>query len=281
MQLLFNFYLDANLFLALARQQAQPVARILEQLPPIPADGQWANFVRNQDELNLSHLSPEERDEVFGAFAPNKVERVFGRGIRRRLASMLGANRARTELIYSVLLSLPGTPVLGYGDEIGMGDDLGLPERLSVRTPMQWTAGRNAGFSDAPREKLIRPVIAEGPFGYSELNVERQRTDEDSLLRWFERVIALRADHSEIGSGSLQLIDSGDQAVLAHSCNGARRRLLALHNFSSERRTLRLPSGEVMRNTTEVFADTHYPGRPDDSGTELRPHGYRWFAGPS
>jgi maltose alpha-D-glucosyltransferase / alpha-amylase len=277
MHLLLNFYLDAYLFLALARHQAEPVARIVGNLPPTPFAGQWANFVRNQDELNLSHLSAEEREEVFEAFAPSEDERVFGRGIRRRVAPMLDGDPRRLEFVYSLLLSLPGTPVLGYGDEIGMGDDLGLPERLSVRTPMQWSATAGGGFSDAPAHQLIRPVIADGPFGCERLNVDRQRAADASLLRWFERAIAVRREHQEIGFGAVRVIDSDDPAVLAHCCDWDGKRLLALHNFSDERRRIRLPVDETPPEASEVLSDAQYP-RVDDGWVVLRPAGYRWLA---
>jgi maltose alpha-D-glucosyltransferase / alpha-amylase len=201
--LLLNFYLDVHMFLALARHASEPLARVLNKLLPIPARGQWANFVRNQDELNLSHLSQTERAEVFSAFAPSENEQIFGRGIRRRLAPMLAGDRRRLELIYSLLFSLPGTPIIGYGDEIGMGDVLSLPERLSVRTPMQWSSARSGGFSNAPAERLIRPVIDDAQFGYEQLNVMCQRDQSASLLRWFQRVIAARREHEEIALGSV------------------------------------------------------------------------------
>src|SRR5262249_8770703 len=157
--MLFSFLLNQHLFLALARQSAEPLVRVLKQLPALPATGQWANFLRNHDELDLGRLTAAEREEVYRAFGPEGRMRAYGRGIRRRLAPMFGGDRRRLELAYSLLFSLPGTPVLRYGDEIGMGDDLSLPERASVRTPMQWTDERNAGFSAAPGEKLSRPVI--------------------------------------------------------------------------------------------------------------------------
>jgi maltose alpha-D-glucosyltransferase / alpha-amylase len=277
MHLLLNFYLDAYLFLALTRRQAEPVARVIGALPRIPPEGQWANFIRNQDELNLSHLSDEEREEVFATFAPAEDERVFGRGIRRRVAPMLGGDSRRLELIYSLLLSLPGTPVLGYGDEIGMGDHLSLPERLSVRTPMQWAPSSGGGFSDAPAEQLIRPLIAAGPFGYERLNVASQRAEERSMLHWLETAIALRREHHEIGRGDLRLIETGDPAVLAHCCEWSDRRLLALHNFSDGPRTVSLSGDWSPDEATELLADSRYPSR-DDGRVELAPSGYRWWA---
>ena len=276
MSLLLNFYLDANLFLALARGEANPVARLLDRLPPISPQGQWANFLRNQDELNLARLDGEQQREVFAAFAPREEERVFGRGIRRRLPTMLGGDRRRIELAYSVLFSLHGTPLMGYGDEIGMGDDLRLPERMSVRTPMQWSAGPNAGFSSAPADRLIRPVIATGPFGCERVNVERQRADEGSLLRWMQRVWRARRELPQIGRGRTEAMDTGDPAVLAHRCEWRGRGLLALHNFSDQARAVALPAGALPAGAVEVIADTTYDAAAGDE-LVLTAYGYRWL----
>jgi len=275
MHLLFNFYLDANLFLALARKRADPVSRILGQLPAVPRGGHWANFVRNQDELNLSHLSDEERDEVFEAFAPREQERIFGRGIRRRLPPMLEGDRRRIELVYSLLLSLPGVPVIGYGDELGMGDDLELAERYSVRTPMQWSPAANAGFSETTTEAPLRPVIARGPFAYERLNVEAQLADEHSLLRWFQRALRLRRERTEIGLGESRMLETGDPTVIAQLCERDRRGLLTIHNLSDEPRAVTLATFEPAGPPEELLADDDYA--PVDGGRlELHPYGYRW-----
>jgi len=172
LHMMFNFWVNQHLFYALATGDAAPLARALRQTALPNARGQWAHFLRNHDELDLGRLPDEQRQEVFAAFAPGPRMQLYGRGIRRRLAPML-AERTRIELAYSLLLSLPGTPVLRYGDEIGMGDDLALDERAAIRTPMQWSHERNAGFSSA--EKLIRPVIERGPYGFASVNVERQQ----------------------------------------------------------------------------------------------------------
>ncbi len=163
--LLLNFYLDNYVFLTLAREEAEPVKRALKTLPPVQREEQYANFLRNHDELDLERLSDEEREEVFKNFAPNENMRIFGRGVRRRLAPMLG-DRRRLEGAYSLMFSLPGTPVLRYGQEIGMGEDLSLEGRDAVRTLMQWSATPNGGFSTAPESELIRPTIREGDYGF-------------------------------------------------------------------------------------------------------------------
>jgi len=166
--------------------------------------------------------------------------------------------------------------VLGYGDELGMGDDLRLPERYSVRTPMQWSAGAHAGFSDAPGDELIRPVISDGPFAHERLNVDTQLADDDSLLRWFQRAVSLRREHAEIGLGEARLVDTGDPAVLAQRCERGGAGLVTLHNFADEPRTAGLEGSEVPADAVEVFADAAYP-QPEGGRVELGPYGYRWL----
>ncbi len=181
LQMLFDFILMENIYLALARGEAEPIIRALKEAPAIPDSGQWAIFLRNHDELTLDKLSKSEREEVFSAFGPDPNMQIYDRGIRRRLAPMLKNDRRCLELAHSLLLSLPGTPVLWYGQEIGMGEDLSLPERNSVRTPMQWSDSRNAGYSDAPSDKLVRPVISEGEFSYKQVNFAAQDRDKELL----------------------------------------------------------------------------------------------------
>ena len=179
--MLFNFNANMHLWLALAREDATPLVKALEETAGIPATDQWANFLRNHDEIDLSRLSEEERADTFAAFGPEPEMQLYGRGIRRRIATMLGADRSRLELAFSLLLTLPGTPVLYYGDEIGMGEDLSLPERHPVRTAMQWTAKKNGGFSSASASDVRVPVISKGEFGYRKVNVARY-TDRDRVV---------------------------------------------------------------------------------------------------
>ena len=179
LHLLFDFVLNPRIFLALAREDAEPLSESLTDAVRVPSDGQWATFLRNHDELDLSRLTQGQRDEVFRAFAPSARMRLFGRGIRRRLAPMLGNDRARIELAYALQFSLPGTAVLRYGEEIGMGENLSLPGRTAFRTPMQWTSGPNGGFSEAARRQLAIPVIDRGPYSYRQVNVTAQRSDPD------------------------------------------------------------------------------------------------------
>lgn len=276
MHMLFNFMVNQHLYLALARRSAEPLIAGLRRLPQIPDLGQWAQFLRNHDELSLDKLSEAEREQVFAAFAPDEQMRIYKRGIRRRLAPILGNDRRRLELAHSLLLTLPGTPVLYYGDEIGMGEDLSLPERMSVRTPMQWSAGQNGGFSAAPPERLIRPVISDGAFGYERVNVTAQRRDDGSLLQWLQRIIGMRRQCPEFGIGRFELLDPGDPRVLAHRCEWDGGTVIAVHNFADEPRTARLHTGQaplidlIGRRECE-------PNGHEEYKIELEPYGYRWF----
>src|SRR5439155_13552532 len=180
LHMLLDFILNGQLMLALARQDPEPVVGALRGTPTLPAGGQWATFLRNHDEIDLSRLTAEQRAEVFAAFGPDRAMRLYDRGVRRRLAPMLGGDRRRLEMAYSLQFTLRGTPVLRYGEEIGMGEDLSLPGRQAIRTPMQWSSRRHAGFTRA--DEPVRPVVSGGGYGYARVNVSEQRRHADSLL---------------------------------------------------------------------------------------------------
>ena len=200
LQMMLNFPVNQRLFYALATQDVGPLTWALQQTARKPYAAQWVHFLRSHDELDLGRLSPEQRSQVFQAFAPDKHMQLYDRGIRRRLAPMLGNDRRRLELAFSVLLSLPGTPMLQYGDEIGMGDDLTLDERECARTPMQWTSERHGGFSRAAR--TVRPCIDDDTYGFRKVNVAEQRRVPDSLLNWLERRIRMRRECLELAWGT-------------------------------------------------------------------------------
>src|SRR5947209_1308644 len=213
LQMMFNFDANQHTFLALAAGDARPLQKALKATKARPATAQWGQFLRNHDELDLGRLEPKERERVFQEFGPTPEMQLYERGIRRRLAPMLGGDRRRLELAYSLMLSLPGTPVLRYGDEIGMGDDLRLPERNCARTPMQWSTEKNAGFTTS--DKPVLPVISDGPYGYEHLNVAEQRRNPDSLMNWMERMIRMRKEAPEIGWGEFAFLRAGTNEVLA------------------------------------------------------------------
>jgi trehalose synthase len=281
LQMLFSFPVMQQLYLSLARQDVRPLAAALAELPTDSDDTQWAMFVRNHDELTLDKLTDEEREEVFAAFGPDESMQLYGRGLRRRLPPMLDGDQRRIRLVYSLLFSLPGTPVLFYGEEIGMGENLDIEGRLSVRTPMQWTDGRNAGFSDADPSRLRRP-IPDGPYGPEGINVTEQTRDEGSLLNWMSRLARRRRETPEFGWGRCTLVDSGDHAVLAHRCDWAGRAVLAIHNLSAEPREVELRL-EVDRDDELTVLDLLDLAGPrnkvdgDRLAVEIEGYGYRWL----
>jgi maltose alpha-D-glucosyltransferase/alpha-amylase len=229
-QLMFNFYVNQHLFYALATSDLKPLKKAMVATKDIFPAAQWAQFLRNHDELDLGRLTDKQRQKVFERFGPEKHMQLYDRGIRRRLAPMLD-NRAHIELAYSLMFALPGTPVLRYGDEIGMGDDLSLDEREAVRTPMQWTDDKNGGFSGADKGRLIHPVISEGPFSYERINVEAQRRKPDSLLNWMTAMIRLRKECPEVGHGDWEIIEVDNPHVLVLLYQWKGERILTLHNF--------------------------------------------------
>jgi trehalose synthase len=240
----FDFITMANLWLSMARGEAGPLAHALQSRPKIPPESQWATFVRNHDELTLDRLTDSERDEVFKAFGPSKRMQVYNRGLRRRLAAMLDGDQARIRLVLSLLFSLPGTPVMFYGDEIGMGENLGAKGRLAVRTPMQWTGARNGGFSSAPARSLISPMVR-GDLGPTTVNVADQRPDPESLHAYVRSLIRVYRECPELGWGDFALLPCDTPSVLAHQVSWEGRTLVVLHNLAGEpvRATATLASG--------------------------------------
>jgi len=274
--LMFNFYVNQYTFYALATGEIEPLINALEQTRTNMPTNQWAHFLRNHDELDLGRLTDEERQKVFERFGPDENMRLYNRGIRRRLAPMLGS-RQQQELAYSLMFSLPGTPVIRYGDEIGMGDNLELEEREAVRTPMQWSAQRNAGFSEA--DKLVHPVIESGFYSFKNLNVEQQRREPDSLLNWMTALIRLRKECPEIGLGEWEIIKTDHPHVLIMSYKWNDRSLWTFHNFADKPTEIVLKQKQV---DTIGFTDLmkNEEIRVDEKKriiVALESYGYRWF----
>jgi maltose alpha-D-glucosyltransferase/alpha-amylase len=278
LHLVFNFSVMQRTYLALARQDARPVEQALRSLPPVPFDSQWANFLRNHDELTLDQLSDDEREEVFQAFGPDPAMQVYGRGLRRRLPPMVGGDLRRLRMLYSLLFSLPGTPVLFYGEEIGMGENLGVPGRGAVRTPMQWSDEPGAGFSTADPGTFPAPLV-EGEYGPMAVNVAAQRRDPDSFLNWFERVIRRRVETPELGLGSWDVLRSDARAVLAHRCDWAGSTVVALHSFSPEPCEVRVELDDI--DDAVAIDDLLGGGRAGLDGPRLEltleAYGHRWY----
>jgi maltose alpha-D-glucosyltransferase/alpha-amylase len=277
--MLFDFMLNGRLMLALARENPEGIIDALQDAPKLPAGGQWATFLRNHDEVDLSRLTTEQRSEVFAKFGPDETMQLYGRGIRRRLAPMLGNDRRHVELAYALQFSLRGTPVLRYGEEIGMGDDLGQKGRNAIRTPMQWSYLPNGGFSTARKKDLVRPVISGGDFGYETVNVTAQRQDPNSLLSWFERMIRTLREAPEVGSGTCRHVDvATPPGVLVHRCDDTTGTMLFVHNLAGEPGTVDLSSlaGEA-EFPNDVLADQEYPEPGKLDAIAIAGHGYRWI----
>ena len=279
LHMLFDFMLNGRLMLALARQDTEPVIDALRDTPALPPGAQWATFLRNHDEVDLSRLTAEQRADVFAAFGPDETMQVYDRGIRRRLAPMLGGDRRRIELAYALQFSLRGTPVLRYGEEIGMGEDLSLHGRDAIRTPMQWSYLPNAGFSRAEPDQLVRPVITDGEFGYDTVNVTAQRHDPASLLSWFERMIRTLREAPEVGGGSCTHVDvPAPRGVLAHRADSPAGTMLFVHNLSDRAATVDLGVvADEAEFPNDVLADQKYPEPGDFTKIEIAGYGHRWI----
>jgi maltose alpha-D-glucosyltransferase/alpha-amylase len=275
--MMFNFAGNQQVFLALARETAVPVRTAIDASPAIPPAAGWATFLRNHDEVDLSGLQPSERADVFAKFGPEKEMQLYDRGIRRRLASMLGGDQRRIRLAYVLQFSLPGTPVIRYGEEIGMAEDLSLPQRDAIRTPMQWADAPQAGFSAAT--ETVRPVIAKGDFGYHSVNVRDQQSDPASLLSWFQKVLPVLRECPEFGSGQCTVLDTRDDRVLGLRYDGPTGVMLAVLNLSTDKVTVSLTPQPIVTDgfPVDVFADRPYPDPGDLTELNLDGSGYRWL----
>ena len=275
----FDFIGMQKMYLSLARHDARPLAEALQDRPPIPPDCQWATFVRNHDELTLDKLSDEERQEVFAAFGPKEEMQVFGRGLRRRLPPMLDGDPRRIRMVYSLLFSLPGTPTLFYGEEIGMGENLATPGRMAVRTPMQWSDERNGGFSSARSSRLPGPLPEDG-FSPRFVNVSGQRRDPDSLLAFVSLLVRRYRECPELGWTEVDVLEQPHVSVLAMCSSVDDAAVVTLHNLSPDPVDVplvldKVPSGDrlvdLLQNGEIPIDDRHRADVP------LEGYGYRWL----
>jgi maltose alpha-D-glucosyltransferase/alpha-amylase len=275
----FHFPLMPRMFMSIRMEDRYPIIDILEQTPAIPPTCQWSLFLRNHDELTLEMVTDEERDYMYRVYAHDPQMRI-NLGIRRRLAPLLGNNRRRIELMNGLLFSLPGTPVIYYGDEIGMGDNIYLGDRDSVRTPMQWSADRNAGFSTANRQRLYLPVVAESEYHYETVNVDAQQNNPYSLLWWMKRLIALRKRYQAFGRGTLTFLTPENRKILAFIREFEDERILVVANLSRfvQAAELDLSHCEGMV-PVEIFGQTEFPAIGElPYFVTLGPHSFYWFA---
>jgi maltose alpha-D-glucosyltransferase/alpha-amylase len=274
----FHFPLMPRLFLAIRKEDRQPIVDVLARTPSIPPGCQWALFLRNHDELTLEMVTAEERDYMYHEYAQDRRMQL-NLGIRRRLAPLLDGNRRRIELMNSLVFSLPGAPIMYYGDEIGMGDNIYLGDRNGVRTPMQWSADRNAGFSRADPERLALPLIENPLYHYATVNVDAQQRSPASLLNWMRRLIAIRRRYPVFGRGTLELLEPVNARVLAYVREHDGRTMLCVANLSRFVQPcevdLRRFAGRV---PVEVFGETRFPPIGElPYFLTLGPHSFYWF----
>ncbi|ADI14542.1 maltose alpha-D-glucosyltransferase [Truepera radiovictrix] len=280
-QMAFNFPLMPRMYLALRRESRQPIVEMLRLTDGIPESAQWALFLRNHDELTLEMVTDEERDFMYNEYAADRQFRI-NLGIRRRLAPLLGGERRRIELMNALMLSLKGSPIIYYGDEIGMGDNTFLGDRNGVRTPMQWSADRNGGFSRAPFHQLFLPPINEGPYSYGFVNVEEAQRSAHSLYGFMQRILRLRNQHAKtFGRGSLEVLEVENERVFAFLRHYEGETILVVANLSRYAQAASLPlqryAGAV---PIELFSQAPFPAITDGAGgypLTLSPHGFFWF----
>ena len=277
LSMLFDFIGMQSIHLAMARGDARPIVRALRDRPEVPADATYASFLRNHDELTLDKLTESERSEVFAAFGPDPDMQLYDRGLRRRLPTMLGGDQQWLRMAYSLMFAMPGAPTLFYGEEIGMGENLAIDGRLAVRTPMQWTSGPTAGFTTAPASAACRP-FPDDQFGPDTVNVAAQRTDPDSLLNWFERLIRLRKSAPEIGWGEHLVVDSGNDAVLVLQYRWDDRTAITVHNLAGRAHKISIPldvDSATLRDRLGSAAPIAVKnGR---AAIKIAARGYHWF----
>jgi maltose alpha-D-glucosyltransferase/alpha-amylase len=274
----FNFPVMPRIFMALRREDRTPIVEIINQLPAIPDPCQWCLFLRNHDELTLEMVTDEERDYMYHQYATDPRMKL-NVGIRRRLAPLLDNGRRRIELLNSLLFTLPGSPIIYYGDEIGMGDNIYLGDRNGVRTPMQWTGDRNGGFSRADAARLYSPVISDPVYGYQAINVEAQQRDPSSLLNWMKRLIQLRKRYPVFGRGSIEFLQPANHKVLVYIRQGEGQTVLVINNLSRYVQPVELDLRHYNGWTPlEIFGGTPFPQIGElPYFLTLGPHGFYWF----
>ena len=277
-QMAFNFPLMPRLYMSLKLEDSTPIVEIVRQLPEIPANCQWGIFLRNHDELTLEMVTDEERAYMYREYAPDPRHKI-NVGIRRRLAPLLDNSRRRIELLNSLLFSLPGTPILYYGDEIGMGDNVNLKDRDGVRTPMQWNGGFNAGFSQADPADLYYPLIDDPVFTYKGINVEAQQSSPSSLYNWMKGMIKIRKENPVFGAGTCEFLTSSNSKILAYIRSFEDNNILVVNNLSSYVQPCELDLSQYQGRTPhELLGNGAFPAIGDSPYfLSVGPHDYYWF----
>jgi maltose alpha-D-glucosyltransferase/alpha-amylase len=267
-----------RMFMAIKLEDRKPIVDILQNTPDIPSACQWGIFLRNHDELTLEMVTDDERDYMYDEFARENRAKL-NIGIRRRLAPLMETDRRRVELLNGLLMSLPGSPIVYYGDEIGMGDNIYLGDRNGVRTPMQWNGGWNAGFSNADPEQLYSPIISNPVYGYQVINVESQRRYDHSLLSWMKRLIRLRKSTRVFGRGTTEILKPQNHRVFAYLRELENERILVVSNLSSQAQAAELDLGRWKGSIPiEMFGGNLFPPIGDlPYLLTLGPYQFYWF----
>lgn len=271
----FHFPLMPRLYLAMHEQDAAPLKWVFERTPTIPENCQWCTFLRNHDELTLEMVTDEERDMLWRAYAPDPRMRL-NLGIRRRLAPLMGNDPRRIRLLNALLYSLPGTPILYYGDEIGMGDNIEFPDRNGVRTPMQWDETRSSGFSTAKPDQFYSPLIDTAPFDFRSVNVVAQDNDPDSLLNFMRMLINQRKTHPELASGTLEWVETENPGVVAFTRRWEGKGIFAIFNLGDTSRGARIPR-ELRAEPRLDLLNSYLRIVPDSTNLNLKPFQFGWF----
>ena len=274
----FHFPLMPRMFMAIRKEDRTPIVEIMSRTPAIPENCQWAIFLRNHDELTLEMVTDEERDYMYREYATDKRMRI-NIGIRRRLAPLMDNGRRQIELMNALLMSMPGTPIVYYGDELGMGDNIYLGDRNGVRTPMQWSDDKNAGFSEADSAALYSPLIVDPPYGYHGINVEAQERTKTSLLRWMRRLIGVRKKYRAFGRGTFEVLHPNNRAVLVFLRRYQNETILCVNNLSRYAQAVELDMSEFNGCVpVELWGERPFPAIGDlPYLLTLGPHGVFWF----
>jgi maltose alpha-D-glucosyltransferase/alpha-amylase len=275
-QMGFHFPIMPRIYMAIKKGKAEDMIGILRRTPPIPENCQWCIFLRNHDELTLEMVTEEERQWMWEQYTPEPRMRL-NLGIRRRLAPLLDNDERKIRLAHSLLFTLPGSPILYYGDEIGMGDNIWLEDRNGVRTPMQWEPGPTAGFSEAPLASLYAPVIDNDLYGPARVNVQAERTDPDSLLNVIRHMIAIRKQHRTFGWGQFEWIDLPNDAIAAFRRTHDNEMILAVHNLSEAKQEIFIPIKKSVSSLTDLLTKKQFKLANGSLETELGPYQYLWL----
>jgi maltose alpha-D-glucosyltransferase/alpha-amylase len=272
----FHFPIMPRIYMAIKKGRSEDMREILHRTPSIPKNCQWCIFLRNHDELTLEMVTEEERQWMWENYAPEPRMRL-NLGIRRRLTPLLDNDQQKIRLAYSLLFTLPGTPILYYGDEIGMGENIWLEDRNGVRTPMQWESGETAGFSEAPVHSLFAPIITDEVYGAARVNVESQRSDPNSYLAMIRHMIAVRKRHQVFGRGQFIWMELANKHIAGFQRTYQDETIFAIHNLSDMKQPISLLMKKPTTSITDLLTEKRFDLRNENTEIELEPYQYLWL----